>query len=126
MKFNYNTHYFPAAPHMQIRLGIPDEALKIGPLLAFVDSGADATIVPLHYIRQLNVQAEDSKFLRSQWGERRQVDIYWLDLGIGNLRFPAVEIIADDRSNEVIIGRNILNMLRVLLDGPQQMLEISE
>ncbi len=111
---------------MQIRLGVPDEALKIGPLLAFVDSGADATIVPLHYIRQLNVQAEDSKFLRSQWGERRQVDIYWLDLGIGNLRFPAVEIIADDRSNEVIIGRNILNMLRVLLDGPQQMLEISE
>ncbi len=86
---------------MQIRLGVPDEALKIGPLLAFVDSGADATIVPLHYIRQLNVQAEDSKFLRSQWGERRQVDIYWLDLGIGNLRFPAVEIIADDRSNEV-------------------------
>ena len=71
MKFNYNTDYLPPAPHIEIRLGIPDESLKIGPLLAFVDSGADATIVPLHYIRQLNVQAADSKFMRSQWGERR-------------------------------------------------------
>jgi predicted aspartyl protease len=126
MNFKYNTDYFPPAPQMQIRLGIPGESLKIGPLLAFVDSGADATIVPLRYIRSLNVQAEDSKFMRSQWGEHRQVDIYWLDLGIGDLRFPAIEIIADDRGNEVILGRNVLNMLRILLDGPKQIIKISE
>lgn len=126
MKSKYNIAYFPPAPQVQIRLGIPDESLKIGPLLAFVDSGADATIVPLHHIHQLNVQADDSKFIRSQWGERRQVDIYWLDLGIDNIRLPAVEIIADDLGNEVNLGRNVLNLLRVFMDGPKQIVDISE
>ncbi|MCX6044436.1 MAG: retroviral-like aspartic protease family protein [Chloroflexi bacterium] len=126
MNFKYNADYFPAAPQVEIRLGIPDQSLKIGPLSAFVDSGADATIIPLRYIRQLDVQAEDTKFIRSQWGESRQIDIYWLDLGIGDLRLPAIEIVGDDRGNEVILGRNVLNMLRVLLDGPKQIVELSE
>jgi len=47
-----------------------------------------------------------------------------LDVGIGGLRLPLVEVVADDRGNEVIVGRNVLNNLIVTLDGPKQVLEI--
>jgi len=41
-----------------------------------------------------------------------------------SLRLPLVEVVADDRGNEVIVGRNVLNKLIVTLDGPKQVLEI--
>ena len=35
------------------------------------------------------------------------------------------EVVADAEGAEVILGRSILNKLRVLLDGPAQRIEIS-
>ena len=50
MRFAYDTRrYFPPAPHIEIRLGLPDESLAVGPLQAFVDTGADVSLVPMGY-----------------------------------------------------------------------------
>jgi hypothetical protein len=54
------------------------------------------------------------------------VAIYSLDIGVGNLRMPSVEVVADERGTEVILGRNVLNRLIVTLDGPKRVLEIPE
>lgn len=124
VNFSYDADYFPPAPSIEIWLGAPDAALAVGPIQALVDTGADVSIVPLHYIEPLNVQVDNRKYLRSQWGERRQVDTYWLDVGIGELRLPAIEIVADELGEDIIIGRNILNNLLVTLDGPNRLLEI--
>ena len=124
MKFAYDTHYVPPAPHIEIRLGLPSESLAIGPLQAFVDTGADISLVPLHYIEPLQAQVENQKFLRSQWGERRQVDIYALDVGIGATRLAAIKVVADEIGSEVILGRDVLNKLLVTLNGPKMELEI--
>lgn len=125
MKFAYDDNYYPPAPMVEITLGPPGEPLVVGPLRAFVDSGADATIVPYHYCQPLGLQVDDRKYLRSPWGERRVVDIYYLDIGIGTVRLPFIEVVADAEGDEVILGRSVLNKLRVLLDGPAQRIEIS-
>jgi hypothetical protein len=39
---------------------------------------------------------------------------------------PAMRVVSDDRGNEVIRGRDILNKLRLLLDGPAHTTEILE
>ncbi len=124
MKFPYDSNYFPPAPFINIRLGPPEQSLGVGPLSAFVDSGADATIVPLRHLRLLQTQADDRKYLRSQCGERRLVDIYFVDVGIGDVRLPLIEVIADDLGDEIILGRNVLNQLRVVLDGPQGIVDV--
>jgi predicted aspartyl protease len=126
MKHSYSRKLFPPAPYIEMRLGIPDESLKVGPLSALIDSGADITVVPQHYIRRLGLSIEDHGFLRGEWGERRKVRIYTVDVSIDGIRLPAVEVAADAQIKEVLIGRNILNMLRVLLDGPKQIVEITE
>lgn len=126
MKFPYDTDYFPPAPSVEIQLGVPGESLSIGPLTAFVDSGADATLLPVRYLRTLPVQVDNRKRLRSQWGESRIVDIYLLDIGIGNIRLPVIEVVADNRGDEIIVGRNVLNKLRILLDGLAQVTEVKD
>jgi len=126
VNFVYNNSYFPPAPFTEIRLGIPDESLKIGPLMALLDSGADATLIPVHHLKALPKMSSNRHFLRSQWGERRIVKVYRLDVGIAGVRLPAIEIVADDQGDEVIIGRDVLNKLRITLNGPKQIVDISE
>lgn len=126
MKFPCSKRYAPPAPVIQIRLALPEEGFKVGPLTAFVDSGADASIAPLRYLRQLHSSAVGIKVLRSQWGERRPVDYHLVDIGIGDLRLPSVPIVADDLGDELILGRSALNMLRVILDGPRAVVDISD
>lgn len=126
MNFKYNADYFPPAPYIELHLAVPDRAFAVGPLPAFVDSGADATIVPYLHMKALPIKPTDRKWLRSQWGERRQIRIFTLDVGIADIRLPGVDIVEDEKSDEIIIGRNVLNMLRVFLDGPNQMLSVTE
>lgn len=68
----------------------------------------------------------DATWLRSQWGERRMALVYVLDVHIGLLRQPAIRVVRDDRGKEVILGRDVLNKMRLLLDGPAQTTEILE
>ncbi|HET7089983.1 MAG TPA: retroviral-like aspartic protease family protein [Anaerolineae bacterium] len=124
MRFSYDTNYFPPAPSVEISLGIPNESLAVGPLRAVVDTGADVLLVPLRYIGPLGAQIDNRKTLRSQWGEPRKVDVYVLDVGIGDLRFPVIEVIADEVGDEIVLGRNVLNKLTLTLHGPLQVLEI--
>ena len=124
VKFSYDLAYYPGAPSIEIRLAAPESSWAIGPLHAFVDTGADVSLIPAKYIESLGIPPDDRKFLRSQWGERRKVDVYWLDIGIGDWRFPMTEIVADERGQEIIVGRNLLNKLILTLDGPAQLLEV--
>jgi predicted aspartyl protease len=124
MRFPYDTGYDPPAPTVDIRLAVPEGSFVVGPVPAFVDTGADATILPYAHMRRLSVPMDNRKFLRSAWGERRVVDVYVLDVGIEEVRLPLVEIVADEQGDEVILGRNVLNRLTVLLDGPKQEIKI--
>ena len=125
MRFLYDSHYLPPAPSVEIWLGAPGESLTSGLHQALVDTGADMSLIPAKHIRPLQAVPDDYRYLRSQWGERKRVAIYSLDIGIGNLRLPSVEVVADEYGDEIILGRNLLNKLRMTLDGPNRALEIS-
>jgi len=124
MSHPYLTTYYPPMPALQIRLGYPEEALTIGPLTAIVDTGADGTLVPQSLIDELGAPFVDDIRVRSHWGEWRNMQLFTVDVGIGKLRLPAVEVAGDDQGKEIVLGRNILNRLKLLLDGPAGQVEI--
>jgi len=122
--YPYSTEYLPAAPVMEIGLGAPGTEPSLGFLKALVDTGADATIVPIAHLRQIKAKKIDQATLRSQWGERRAVALYAVALEINQYRFDAIRVVGDEIGDEVILGRNLLNRLRLLLDGPAGMVEV--
>ncbi len=126
IRLPYSSDYFPTAPILRVRLGLPDEALRIGPLDALIDTGADGTIVPAYMIEELGAESDNDKILRGYSGEGVVVKMYYLDIAIGKGRFPAVEVAADPRADQVMIGRNLLNKLVITLNGPKQELEIKD
>jgi hypothetical protein len=126
VNFRYSRNYFPPVPTVDITFITAAEFSRIGPLQAIVDSGADGTIVPINYLEEIQAPPTVEMVIRSQWGERRNILLYLVDVQIGDLTLPGVEVVGDELSDEIVLGRNILNLLRVLLDGPREVVEVSE
>jgi hypothetical protein len=41
-----------------------------------------------------------------------------VDLRVGDFTMPGMYVVGDELGNEAVLGRNVLNRLRLLLDGP--------
>lgn len=121
---DYDASVFPHAPRLEVRLIAQPHGAVFGPVAAFVDTGADATIVPLGIIRQLRAGVVTFKTVRGYTGGRRSVRTYLVDAEIGGLTLPGIEVVGDDAADQILIGRDALNKLRLLLDGPGQRTEI--
>lgn len=126
MTWNYDVSVFPPAPRLDIRLIAQPHETVVGPVSAFVDTGADATIVPLHIIRQLRAGVVTFKTIRGYTGSKRTVRTYLVDIEIGVFALPGIEVVGDDAAEDILLGRDVLNKLRVLLDGPGQRSEVMQ
>lgn len=123
--FGYSHNFYPPAPVVSVKFVTAAEERSTDTLSALIDSGADGTIVPVEHLNNILAPTTREMFVRSQWGERHQVLLYLVDVQINGITLPGVEVIGDEIANEVVIGRNILNKLRVQLDGPDEQVKIS-
>ena len=127
MKTPFSRTYVPPAPVLAVSLASPDESPQVGPTQALIDTGADGTFVPTSFLEILDVPIVYTTNVRSHLGESAyQVAVYKVDLILGEVRLPNVEVVGDDWGSEIILGRNVLNKLRLFLDGPGQMTDLRE
>lgn len=125
IEFLYDDGYSPPAPVCQVFFEITHTGQSVGPLGAIVDTGADGTLVPQQYLDEIGARPVMETGLRSQWGERRVVYLYLVFVRIGDIELPGIYVVGDEQSNEVVIGRNELNELRIWLDGPAGITRVS-
>jgi len=122
-EFPYDASYAPALPVCTVTFSVASTGNKIS-LQAVLDTGADATLIPLDFLQQLGSRRAIEVGLRSQWGERRDVFFHLVDVQIGEIMLPGVYVVGDDLGNEVVLGRDVINRLRLLLDGPESVTKI--
>ena len=123
MKFAFSHRYTPPAPVLEATLSTLSGE-KRAKTIALIDTGADATIVPLSILLHLEARPAFSSRLRSQWGEHRQVLLYLVDIQIDESTFPGAYVVGDGLGEEVILGRDLLNRLKITLDGPAATVQI--
>jgi predicted aspartyl protease len=124
MATKYSHRYIPAMPVLAIRLSAPEETAT-GPLLtALVDTGADICIAPRALLSRMDVPASEAVRVRGQWGEPLQTTRYLIDVHFEQGVIPAIDVVSDPNGREIILGRNILNKLQLLLDGPAESIEV--
>lgn len=124
MKIPYLGAHYPEIPVLEVYLGYPAESLSLGPLVAIVDTGADGTLIPQELLDQIQAPIVDTVRIRSHWGEWRNGTLFTVDIGVEELRLPAVDVVGDEEGIEIILGRNALNRLKLLLDGPARYTQI--
>jgi predicted aspartyl protease len=125
MKYPYDTHYEPPFPTVQVILDNIEDGEKTGRLPGLLDTGADGSMVPVDVLRQILAPAISESRIRSHWGEWRSVQLFVVDIVIDGLRLPGVWVVGDEQGDEIVLGRNVINMLRILLDGPANQTDVS-
>lgn len=126
MKQSYNNHYRPPIPVLTVRLYSSAGDIFTIPLSALVDTGSDASLVPLARLIELETEETAPRWLVSITGERKPVSLFFVDVYVGDQILPGIRVIADPDSEEVILGRDVLNKLPIFLDGPESTLVIPD
>jgi hypothetical protein len=115
----YDDRYAPAAPVAMVRLQHPDRGESIVDIPMLIDSGADATLLPKSSVMALGLIGTGEKYRLEAFdgttneSEAVQAVLVFLNKTFRG-RFLQVE------SEVGVIGRNVLNRVRLLLDGPAQ------
>lgn len=121
--YNYNSDYSPSMPTVELSIGLPAVETVID-VEGIVDSGADATIVPVRYLLEIEARRSRKAIMRSITGEEALVDLYAVAVRLGPYRQGFLEVIGDISGDETIVGRDILNHLSVTLNGPAAVVEV--
>ena len=85
----------------------------------------DRTVVPAEVVEQLNLSASGTAYVAGLGGEVEEARLYDIKLTIAGFGPLATEVLANPGEQWVLLGRDILNHYRVVLDGPNQRLEIA-
>lgn len=124
MKHPYDDDYWPPFPSVPVVLRNDEEGLHTAVEDALLDTGADGSLVPIAHLQQILAPPLTDTHIHSHWGERRPVQLFLVDLDLDGLRLPGIFVVGDEQGNEIVLGRNVLNKLRLLLNGPANTTEI--
>lgn len=69
-------------------------------------------------MEQIQAPEVDEVRVRSHWGHSVSVITYLVDVVIGDITLPGIEVVGDTVNNEAVLGRDVINHLILLLDGP--------
>jgi hypothetical protein len=114
----YSPEYSPAAPVESITL-VNEESLKtIRNVQVLLDTGSDITLLPISVCRELGIDVEPNATIQLEsFDGSTSIGFYVrLIVQFGGKQFRG-NFVAYDHP-EGILGRNVLNSFRLLLDGP--------
>jgi hypothetical protein len=91
---------------------------------AQLDLAADRTLLPSEVATALSLPQIGTILIGGVGGIAQAMPSYPVQLAIDNLPVQIVEVVASAGESWVLLGRDVLNAHRLLLDGPQLFVEI--
>jgi len=116
----YDDRFFdPPAPVLNARLRNPQSGTTILEVLLLVDTGADVTLLPLGAVNAAGIEQTGASYeLLAFDGRSSSVGVVHAELLMLGRTFRGQFLVIDQAVG--ILGRNILNALALLLDGPHR------
>jgi len=115
----YNAEDFdPPAPVAHVTLRNPATGATLSEVPMLIDTGADITLLPRDYLDKLGIEPEEDMVYEVQGfdGETKFVNMVQLELIFLGRKFSGQFLLIDQSMG--ILGRNILNTIPILFDGP--------
>jgi len=111
-------NFDPPAPVAYVILRNPATGVSLSDVPMLIDTGADVTMLPRTYVNELDIEpAEDKAYEVQGFDEQiRLVQMVQLELIFLKRKFSGQFLLIDQPMG--ILGRNILNSVSILFDGP--------
>ncbi len=122
--YEYSRDYVPAMPVVEVVLSRAGHTEPTITATALVDSGSDATMIPVGLLTTLGARYVGQARLRGVLGDAQLINLYLVSLRIGAYQVQATQVIGNPETDEFILGRDVLNQLIVTLNGEANITEI--
>jgi hypothetical protein len=109
-----------------VTLRCPETGLGVDNFPAELDTGADRTVIPAKVAKDLKMQPLRQLAVAGLGADVRREETFLVQLAIRGLGSLDLEVLGVPGESYVLLGRDVLNRYRILLDGPNLALEISE
>ena len=119
----YDTAHDPPALVMDVTVAHVANRRRRRSLPALLDTGSDSTAVPHTLLNALQLYPVGHLQLESVEASTRPVPTYAVQFTIGGLSIPRLEVILTGL-DFVVVGRDVLNRLYLLLNGPEQTFDL--
>jgi predicted aspartyl protease len=116
--YDYDTKYEPPAPTIPVGLSRSGETSASQEIVALVDTGADATMLPVDVLKSAKTRYVQQRLMRGVMGEPTTVNLYLAAIHVAGHVIHGIRAIAGPEGSEAIIGRDVLNRLEITLNGP--------
>jgi predicted aspartyl protease len=111
--------FAPPAPVLNARIRNPQSGTVIPDVLLLIDTGADVTLLPLGAVSAAGIQQTGASYeLQTFDGRAHSAGVVRAELLMLGRTFRGQFLVINQEVG--IVGRNILNALALVLDGPQQ------
>lgn len=119
----FDQRFHPAAPVLPVGIGGLDSDSPTTMLRMLVDTGADCSLIPVSVARALRLPLVDKVNMRGVGTETATpVPVHAAQVLIGGTRLVARLMAFQE---EALLGRDVLNLLKIELDGPAGWLSFS-
>jgi hypothetical protein len=118
--FEYGELQDTEYPTPQVRLTVrsPTEPTRFCSVEAIVDTGASITCLPVASVGELGLQDYGYVIVQAALGEPEEASTAYVEIDLGAFTLNDREVLLYNRPY-ALIGRDILNRFRIVLDAPQ-------
>jgi predicted aspartyl protease len=124
IRYLYNRQITPPAPFVHVTVRTSNGSHELSELPGQIDPGADRTVVPWNLVEELGLTEIRRLPMGIVGGQVLSMPTFLVQIEIRQLRPLTIECVADKEEAFILLGRDVLNNFRLLLDGPQLALEI--
>jgi hypothetical protein len=118
IRYRYVTALTPPAPFVTVSLRCPSTGRQADGLPAQVDTAADRTVVPDTMIAALGLVPDGRAVFQGFGGQFLELPIYLVAITLHDCPPIPARVALGQGEPYILLGQDVLNTQRVLLDGP--------
>jgi len=123
IRYNYLGQLQPPAPFVNVTLQNPLSGSELRDVPAQIDTAADRTLLPDTLVQTLGLPQIGAIAIGGVGGIAQTMPSYPVLIAIQNLPTMTIEVVASPGESWVLVGRDVLNTQKLVLDGPKLVLE---
>jgi predicted aspartyl protease len=124
IRCGYNAQFRPPAPLVHVTIRSPDGTREAVDLPAQLDTGSDRTVIPADVVSALGIGQLDQVTVAGLGGNLLVIPTFLVQLEVRQLSPLMVEVATSPNEPLILLGRDVLNQFKILLDGPGLALEM--
>jgi hypothetical protein len=124
IRYRYAHQLSPPAPFVSVTLRCPTTGKRAADLPAQLDVAADRTVLPGQMVEALGLVEDGRALFQGFAGEVIELPVFLIEVQVHDFLPVLTRAVLGEKEPYILLGRDILNAHRILLDGPQLALEI--